>query len=78
MIKNVATVCNEIYEEVRKLAEDLRGKRLLLRVNPAVARGLSGSEQAHLQGLHALVGVPLEVIADPLLHQEQFDLVVRG
>jgi len=78
MIKSVATVCNEIYEELRKLADDVKGKHLRLRVNPSVARALSGSEQAHLQGLHALVGAPLEVIADPLLHQEQFDLVVRG
>ena len=42
MIKSVATVCSEIYDEVRKLAPDLRGQTLLLRVNPEVARAWPG------------------------------------
>ncbi len=41
MIKSVATVCSEIYDEVKKLASDMRGQPLLLRVNPEVARALS-------------------------------------
>jgi hypothetical protein len=70
-------VCAEIFDELKKLAEDVRGRSLLLRVNPEVARGLSGSEQALLKDLHALVGPGLQVVGDPLLHQEQFDVVVR-
>jgi ribonuclease G len=77
MIKSVATVCAEIYDEVKKLTEDLRGQPLLLRVNPEVARALDGEESSLLQQLSALVGEPLVVQGDPLLHQEQFDVVPR-
>jgi ribonuclease G len=77
MIKSVATVCTEIYDEVRKLADDLRGQGLLLRVNPEVARALDGEEASLLRQLGELVGEQIVVQGDPLLHQEQFDVVPR-
>ena len=78
MIKSVATVCSEIYDEVKKLAGDLRGQPLLLRVNPEVARSLAAEEAGVLTNLSQLVGADLVVQADPLLHQEQFDVVPRS
>src|SRR5438093_985951 len=78
MIKSVATVRSEIYDEVKKLAPDLRGQALLLRVNPEVARALSGEEAGVLKNLSRLVGAEIVVQADPLLHQEQFDVVPRS
>ena len=78
MIKSVATVCSEIYDEVKKLAPDMRGQALLLRVNPEVARALSGEEAGVLKNLSLLVGAEIVVQADPLLHQEQFDVVPRS
>jgi len=74
-IKNVATVCSEIYDEVKKLAADIRGQGLCLRVNPEVARALGGDEARVLADLAALVGPQITVLPDPLLHQEQFDVV---
>jgi ribonuclease G len=74
-VKSVSTVCTEIYEEVRKLAADMRGQRLVLRVNPEVARALAGDEAVVLKSLGALVGGEVSVQGDPLLHQEQFDVV---
>ena len=77
LIKSVTTVCSEIYDEVRKLAADMRGHPLLLRVNPEVARALAGHEKAVLRDLAHLVGEEIQVHGDPLLHQEQFDVVPR-
>jgi len=74
-IKNVSTVCSEIYDEVKKLAEGVRGQGLRLRVNPEVARALAGEEASVLSDLAELVGPEITVQADPLLHQEQFDVV---
>jgi len=74
-VKSVASVCSEIYDELRKLAEDMRGERLLIRVHPEVARALAGDEAFVLARLRELVGAEVSVQADPLLHQEQFDLV---
>jgi ribonuclease G len=74
-VKGVATVCSEIYDEVRKLAPDMPGQKLVLRVNPEVARALEGDEAPVLRSLVALTGGELTVQADALLHQEQFDVV---
>jgi ribonuclease G len=76
-IKNVGTVCAEIYHEVRKLASDLHGRKLLLRVHPEVARALRSDEVRLLDDLAELVGHDLAVQEDPALHQAQFDVVPR-
>ena len=74
-VKSVSTVCSEIYDEVRTLAPDMGGRALVLRVNPEVARALAGEEGPVLKSLAALTGGEVSVRADPLLHQEQFDVV---
>ena len=75
-VKSVATVCSEIYDEVRKLAADMRGQRLVLRVNPEVARALEGDEAPVLQGASPRSSAARSRCRrDPLLHQEQFDVV---
>jgi ribonuclease G len=76
-VKSVTTVCSEIYDEIRKLAGDMKGAPLLLRVNPDVARALAGDEAGVLKELSDLVGTTIRVQGDPLLHQEQFDVVAR-
>jgi len=75
MVKSVTTVCSEIYDEVRKLAPHFSGNAVSLRVNPDVARALRGDESAVLKELCALLGHDVTVQGDPLLHQEQFDVV---
>jgi ribonuclease G len=77
MVKSVATVCSEIYDEIRKLATDMKGQSLLLRVNPDVARALAGEGASVLKDLSVLVENEIRVQGDPLLHQEQFDVVAR-
>ena len=75
MVKSVTTVCSEIYDEVRKLAPHFSGNAVSLRVNPDVARALRGDESPVLKELCALLGHDVTVQGDPLLHQEQFDVV---
>ena len=75
MVKSVATVCSEIYDEVRKLAHPLHGQPLLVRASPEVAQALAGEEAEILHSLATLLGNEVRVQADPLLHQEQFDVV---
>jgi len=77
MVKSVTTVCSEIYDEIRKLAADMKGQSLLLRVNPEVARALAGEGASVLKDLSLLVENEIRVQGDPLLHQEQFDVVAR-
>jgi ribonuclease G len=75
MIKASATICYEILSEVRKVAGDLNGHRLVLRVHPDIARALKVEESAVLQDLRAAVGRDVTVKADSLLHHEQFDVM---
>jgi ribonuclease G len=77
MVKTTATVCSEIYDEVRKLAPHLAGHTVSLRVSPDVARALRGDESGVLKELCALLGHDVTVQGDPLLHQEQFDVVPK-
>ena len=77
MIKNVATICAEIYDEVKRLADDVKDASVLLRVHPDVARALVGDEASLLENLKLLVGSDVRVEGDPLLHHEQFDIVPR-
>jgi ribonuclease G len=77
MIKTPTTVCSEIFDEIKKLAGDVRGQALVLRVHPEVARTLGEGESELLRDLQQLTRGPITVESDPLLHQEQFDVVTR-
>ena len=74
-IKNTSTICYEILAEVRKIGPDLSGQRLLLRVNPEVARALLEEEKDVLRDLKASIGKDVTLKSDFQLHHEQFDVM---
>jgi ribonuclease G len=74
-VKSVTTVCNEIYTEVRKIRRRLEPDDVVnLRVNPEIAKALKANGGRRLQDLEDLSGRNVLVKADPMLHQEQFDI----
>src|SRR5579862_3939975 len=75
VIKSSATICYEILTEVKKVGPDLNGHRLLLRVNPDIARALKQEESAVLADLRHTIGKDVTVKADVHLHHEQFDMM---
>ena len=75
VVKSSATVCYEILSEVKKLAPEMNGHRLLLRVNPDIARALREEERTVLTDLKQLTGKDVTVKPDAQLHHEQFDLM---
>ena len=66
VIKSSSTICYEILSEIKKVGPDLNGHRLLLRVNPDIARALQRggkrraqrSEAIDRQGRHDQAGRP--------------------
>ncbi|MBV9086486.1 MAG: Rne/Rng family ribonuclease, partial [Acidobacteriaceae bacterium] len=74
LVKSVATVCNEIYVEMRKIAKHLEGGDVVLRVNPEVAKQLKTNGGRLLQEMEELTRRTVIVKSDPTLHQEQFDI----
>jgi Rne/Rng family ribonuclease len=73
-VKNVNTVCNEIFVEMRKIARHLEHADVMLRVNPEVAKALKTSNGKWLNELEELTKKTVIVKSDPALHQEQFDI----
>ena len=78
VIKSSSTICYEILEEVKKIGSDLDDQRLVLRVNPDIARAFSHDERAILQDLRRVVSRDVVVRPDAQLHHEQFDLMAIG
>jgi len=73
-VKNVNTVCNEIYVEMRKIAKHLEHSDVMLRVNPEVAKALKANNGRWLNEVEELTKKTVIVKSDPALHQEQFDI----
>ncbi len=74
-IKASPTICYDILTEVKKVAADLDGYSLVLRVNPEVARAFREEGRGVFKELEATVGRAVTVRADDQLHHEQFDLM---
>jgi len=73
-VKNVNTVCNEVYAEMRKIAKHLEHSDVMLRVNPEVAKALKANNGRWLNELEELTKKTVIVKSDPALHQERFDI----
>ena len=60
---------------MKKIGPDLNGHRLLLRVNPEIARALKEEESAVLRDLNQSLGKDVTIKPDMHLHHEQFDVM---
>jgi len=74
MIKSVATVCNEIYVELRKMAKHFENQQVMLRVNPEVAKALKDNGGKRLSEMEEMLHRTIIVKSDATQHQEQFDI----
>ena len=74
-IKSASTICYEILTEIKKIAPDLDGQGVILRVNPDIARALKEEESALLRDLQQTLGKPVTIKPDTHLHHEQFDVM---
>jgi ribonuclease G len=75
VIKSSATICYEILNEVKKVGPEINGHRLVLRVNPDIARALKEEESGVLKDLRQSIGKDVTVKPDVQLHHEQFDVM---
>ncbi len=74
MVKSPATVCNEIYVELRKMRKHFENSDVLLRVNPETVKVLKSNNARWLTEFEELIGKNILVKSDPALHPEQFDI----
>jgi ribonuclease G len=73
-IKSATTVCYEILAEARKMAKEIEGDVLTLRVNPEVAKALKSREGALVGELEALTHKDVIIRSDPAVPQERFEI----
>jgi ribonuclease G len=73
-VKSVNTVCNEILAEARKMAKEIDGNVLTLRVNPEVAKALKSREGNLISELESLTKKDVIIKSDPNVHQERFEI----
>jgi ribonuclease G len=74
-IKSAFTICYEILTEMQKIAPELDGQGVLLRVNPDIARALKEEEHVLLRDLESTLGKKVTIRPDAHLHHEQFDVM---
>ena len=73
-IKSLTSVCFEILGEVKKMAKELEGDTITLRVNPEVAHALKSRQGALLSEIESLTHKDVIIKSDPLVHQERFEI----
>jgi ribonuclease G len=73
-VKSVTTVIGEILTEASKYAKVVDTPNVVLRVHPDVAKELKSTENDYLEELEEILGRPVVVTPDPLLHPEKFDM----
>ncbi len=73
-VKSVGTVISEILVEAQKYSKVVDGKECVLRASPEVAKEMKSIENKYLEEIEEILGRPVLVVADELLHQEKFDL----
>ncbi|HVL69086.1 MAG TPA: Rne/Rng family ribonuclease [Vicinamibacterales bacterium] len=74
-IKSPSTICYEILVEMKKIAADLEGQGIVLRVNPDIARALKEEESSVLREMQQVLGKTVTLKPDTHLHHEQFDVM---
>jgi ribonuclease G len=74
-IKSTPTICFEILSELRKVAREMNGRGVVLRVHPDIAQALKTEEVGVLRDAESLLGKRVVIKPDPQLHHEQFDVM---
>ena len=73
-VKSVVTVAGEMLQEAQKLRPAIEGTNVVLRAHPDVAKFLKSNANSYLEELESVLGRPVLVKSDPMLHPEKFDL----
>lgn len=73
-VKSVATVSHEIVAEARKMASQIDGKTMTLRVHPLVAANLKSKEGVLISEIEAASRKEVVIKSDPAVSQERFEI----
>jgi Rne/Rng family ribonuclease len=72
--KTPETICYEIQQEIKKMANLFDSKEITVRVNPEIGKALKSGEFVSLNEIEDWTKKDIIVKSDPLLHEEHFDI----
>lgn len=73
--KSAATVCYELFREIRKIGSSPKSKKIIIGVHPDVANLLYDEERQSIEELEREFHKKVIIKADSNLHIEQYDIV---
>jgi len=73
-VKSVTSVCYAILAEARKMAKQIDGDTITLRVSPEVARGLKSRDGVLIAEIESITHKDVVIKSDPTVHQERFEI----
>ena len=74
--KSATTVVYDIFRDIRRIGRSASQQRVVIGANPVIVDMLQGSEHEGLERLENECNHHIVAQADPLLHLEQYDIVV--
>ena len=74
--KSSTTVVYDIFRDIRRIGKGASQQKVVVDANPVIVDMLQGSEHEGLQNLESECNHHIVAQADPLLHLEQYDIVV--
>ena len=74
--KSSTTVVYDIFRDIRRIGKGASQQKVVVGANPVIVDMLQGSEHEGLQNLESECNHHIVAQADPLLHLEQYDIVV--
>jgi ribonuclease G len=74
--KSPMTIVYDIFREIRRIGSEAQDQRIVIGVHPSVAALLYDDEHQGIEDLEREYNMKTIIKADPLLHLEQYDLIV--
>ncbi|MEW6440432.1 MAG: Rne/Rng family ribonuclease [bacterium] len=73
-VKSRQTICYEIFRQLQREKNDLRGKKIVLNLHPDIANLLYAQEHANLERLEKECGKAIQLKTRSDFHVEQFEI----
>ncbi len=71
-LKSPMTVSLELLGEARKMADEIAGKQVTIRVNPEVGKSLKSENSSVVEAIEEITGKGVIIRNDPTVHAENF------
>jgi ribonuclease G len=76
IVKTPRSVAYDILREILREARQFSPREFRVMAHPKVIDQLSDEESQHLAGLSDFIGKPISLLAEPAMHQDEYDVVL--